>query len=458
MALDYFYDQQFRRYWLQFVRIFEGIQYRTGRGANGQTILRTVPAKWAGKDRVVGHILRNNSENTLMTTPQITCSMLALSRAPERIQNPNHISSVNIVERAIDPLTNKYTDQPGRSYTVERYMSVPYNMTLSVDIWTSNEDQKAQIMEQLLILFNPSIDLQTGTNPIDWTSLGIVELEDISWSSRSMPMGTEDDIEISTLTFNAPVWLSPPAKLKKQNIIQQIVTNISVTETLDENNPDIHWSESDMRSRTIVTPGNHKVSVESMSSGKLEITLLGSDNDAKDQEGNIYDWVSLLRLYGKIRPGISQIRLKTGDDIEDHDTDIVGTFDIDPVDVNIMHVTLDFETLPANTLQKISGIIDPNKTHPETDLINPVSGMRYLILNDISSNSPAWGGFSAHANDIIEYDVDRWSVVFDSTKVVAKHFVLNSHHLSNKQYMWTGSEWRSSLEGIYNPGYWRVFL
>lgn len=456
MALDYFYDQQFRRYWLQFVRIFEGIQYRTGRGANGQTILRTVPAKWAGKDRVVGHILRNNSENTLMTTPQITCSMLALSRAPERIQNPNHISSVNIVERAIDPLTNKYTDQPGRSYTVERYMSVPYNMTLSVDIWTSNEDQKAQIMEQLLILFNPSIDLQTGTNPIDWTSLGIVELEDISWSSRSMPMGTEDDIEISTLTFNAPVWLSPPAKLKKQNIIQQIVTNISVTETLDENNPDIHWSESDMRSRTIVTPGNHKISVEYVGSRNLEVTLLGEDESDKDKDGNPYDWVSLLRLYGKIRPGVSQIRLKTGDDIEDHNSDIVGTFDIDPVDVNIMHITLDPETIAPSTLSPLTGIIDPTRSHPLSSLDTPVNGMRYMIIGDIAADSPAWNGFTAKDQDIIEYVNNQWVVVFEAATTVARHHVVNS--VDNKQYLWTGSGWRSSLEGIYNPGYWRVFL
>lgn len=454
MALDYFYDAQLRRYWTQFVRIFEGFQYRTGRNGSGQTTMRTVPAKLASKDRLVGHILRNNSENTTLSTPQISCWMSSLSRVPERVQSPNFTSTVNVWERGIDPETNRYTGELGKSYTVERMMGVPYDMVMNVDIWTSNEDQKSQIVEQILQLFNPSIDMQVSDNPLDWNALGIVEFENIEWSSRSFPIGTEDDIDITTLSFRVPIWISPPAKVKKQNIIQQIIQNISTTSTVEPKDGvimDTHFSEADMRSRLIVTPGDYHVDL----SGNVA-TLLSSSQGLTDEQGNDLDWSRVLGLYGKIRPGISQIRFKTTGDLDNHDSDVIGTFDLD-YEVNKMNITFDFETLPTNTLPNITGVVDPYTNHPENTsrLASPVVGDRWMILNAIAADT-TWGSFSAGANDIIQFTNTGWEVKFDAsaTSTVARL----THATTGVQYKWTGGEWVNSLEGVYRPGYWRVFL
>lgn len=174
MALDYHYDETIRRYLLQFVRIFNQFQYRTGKDAHGNSTFRVVPATLATMDRQVNSIMQNNSENVLLSTPQISCWISALRRNPERIQDPNYVRSINTYERAIDPDTGKYTSDLGRIYNIETYMPVPYDLIMQTDIWTSNEYQKQQLLEQILILFNPSLDLQTGMNPIDWTSLTIV--------------------------------------------------------------------------------------------------------------------------------------------------------------------------------------------------------------------------------------------------------------------------------------------
>lgn len=454
MALDYFYDAQLRRYWTQFVRIFEGFQYRTGRNGSGQVSMRTVPVKLASKDRLVGHILRNNSENTTMSTPQISCWMNSLSRVPARTQSPNFTSTVNVWERAIDPVTNSYTGEAGRSYTVERMMGVPYDMMMNVDIWTSNEDQKSQLVEQILQLFNPSIDMQISDNPLDWNGLGIVEHEGIEWSSRSFPIGTEDDIDITTLTFRVPIWISPPAKVKRQNIIQQIITNITAVPTIEANEgvvADTHYSEADMRSRLVVTPGDYHVDL----SGSVA-TLLTSSQSLTDDEGNELDWAKVLGLYGKVRPGISQIRFKTTGDLENHDNDVIGTFDLD-YEVNKMNITFDFETLPTNTLAGIKGVVDPHLNHPgnTTPLTSPMVGDRWMILNDIAANT-TWGAFTASENDIIQFTNTGWSVVFDAsaTDTVARL----THTTTGVQYKWTGGEWVNSLEGVYRPGYFRVFL
>lgn len=465
MSIDYFYDGQLRRYFQQFIRIFTGLKYQVGVNPDGSPILRTIPAKLASQDRQVAHILRNNSENTMLSVPQISCFMTNISMARERTQNPNHVSSVQVYERDINPIDNKYTETLGRTYTVQRYMAIPYDITMQVDIWTSNELQRHQIMEQILTLFNPSIDLQTSTNAIDWTALTIVEMQDITWSSRSIPIGTQDSIDVSSITFKVPIWITPPAKILRQRVVEQIVTNIN---TLDDElreeaargDSAVHWSEGDLISRLITTPGNHQVRVD----GK-KIYLLGGNGSSVDEEGKPYSWEMLLLQYGKYREGISQIRFKTTDDIEDFETDIVGTFYLNPNEPNVLDWSIDISSLPQNTLPNIDGIINPHKTWPENGLPSVRLGQRYMIIEEInggiiwdSSVTPGPGikGFVAPANSIIEYGHNGWFVAFDPKQEKETHYVMNC--ASCAQLKWDGTDWAYALDGDYMPGYWRLFL
>lgn len=483
MSLDFWYDAQLRRYWLQFCRIFEGFQFESGVGSSGVKTLRTFPVKLASKNRQVGHILRNNSENTILSTPQITCEMIDIQMAPERRQAPNHISSVNIFERAIDPVTNRYTGELGNTYTVERYMAIPYNITMRVDIWTSNEMQKHQFMEQVLVLFNPSIDLQTGDNPIDFTSLTIVELDSISWTNREMPIGSDSDIEISSLTFKMPIWLNPPAKIKKQNIIHQIITNIGALDGETSYTPEqaggYNFSSRDLYSRLIVTPGNHQVGV-SVIDGQYEIQLLSQEGLDVDPQGNPYDWRKLLQRYGPYRAGVSQFRLKTTNDIDDDDGDIIGIFDFHPTQIDRIFWTPDLETLPVNTLSPIIGMVTLKSPEPNRGAVIPplrvgrwpgdgvlpeaATGQRYLLADDLPQDSKwpqrvdSQGNLilPATANDIIEFDGQNWFVVFDSSNVSETQIVFNQR--SSRQLKWTGEMWVDAISADYFPGYWRIFL
>ena len=56
-------------------------------------------------------------------------------------------------------------------------------------------------MEQILSLFNPSLEIQTTDNYIDWTSLTSVYLEQISFSNRTQPIGVDSEIDVGTLSF-----------------------------------------------------------------------------------------------------------------------------------------------------------------------------------------------------------------------------------------------------------------
>lgn len=452
MALDYWFDGQMRRYWVQFCRIFEGFTYQTGVGANGATVFRTFPVKLASKDRQIGHLLRNNSENVAMSTPRLSIDMTDIQMAPERRQDPSLVRSIGITERALDPITQLYTGERGRSYTVERYMAVPYDIEMEVDIWVSNESQKHQFMEQVLMLFNPAIDLQTGTNPVDWTSLTIVELTGINWSSRSFPL-MDSEIEVSTLKFKMPIWISPPAKIKRQNIIHQIITNITAvpTGTTPDQVEGIEFSQSDLHTRVISTPHNHQIRVDGD-----EITLL----DASGVDNPDLSWINLLNLYGQFRPGVSQIRLKTTQNMDDHSSDIIGTYDLHPTDSTKILWTSDVETLPANTLAAITAMIDMQGRAPgRGGLVTATAGQRYLLAEDLvlsDNGANEWSNLSADINDIIEYNGTAWFKAFDASAVTQEQWLVNLR--SGDQLRWTGEMWVKSVDGEYHAGFWRIFL
>jgi hypothetical protein len=99
---------------------------------------------------------------------------------------------------------------------------------MKCDIWTANTDQKLQVLEQILVLFNPSLELQTTDNYIDWTSLSVLNLNQINWSSRTVPVGNDTPIDVATLTFETPIWISPPVKVKHLGVITVMLKRLFI--------------------------------------------------------------------------------------------------------------------------------------------------------------------------------------------------------------------------------------
>lgn len=460
MNLDYWYDGQLRRYVKQLIAIFSGFQWQ-GKDKNGETYLRTVPIKWAASERQVATILNNNSENTLITCPQMSLWITGIEMNDEMRREPNFVSHINVCERDINPETNEYNSQLGNTYTVERFMPVPYTLRLQLDIWTSNTMQKDQIIEQIMVLFNPSIDFQTGTNPIDWISLTTLHMTGMTYSSRSIPIGTSDEIDIASFEFETLIHISPPAKIKKQNIIHQIITNIGDYTSMPSfddgdvmSNGGKYWSDDSLFSRLIVTPENHQAKVEGNT-----ITLLNSNGIEHDEKGNIYSWKTLLERYGKFRPDISQFRIKTVNNIESYDTDIYGTVNYHPLHENKLLWTIDMSSMKENTMEPILSIINPDTVGPGVGLPLAQDGQRYIVGVPIPKGKHLlWGDLTANMGDVIEYRDNMWHVVFNSETNKQPAYVLNQN--TNKQLMWDFSEnsWIYSMEGIYYPGYWRIFL
>ncbi len=445
-SLDYFYDKQQYRFLEQLVRAFSGFQYMAG-SRNGQPpALQVVPTRMASTSKTVASILRNQSENSVLTTPMMTIWQTGLEVDPSRLQNRSHVDTRQIVERAIDPDTGKYTGARGQSYTLERLMPIPFKMTVQVDLWTSNLDQKYQLEEQILTIMYPSFDIQNSENALDWTALTTVYIDSINHSSRSIPIGTTEEIDIMTLNLSIPIWLSPPAKIRQQNLIEQIVANINDASPLpgviaDEANPGMRFAQN------ITTPGNHHVKIEAGVA-----TLLGAGGEEHDADGNPYDWRPFLDLYGFLRPAMSQMRLLKTDDIEG--PSIIGTIQLDSNDPTRLLWQVDPDTLPANTLSPVNAVIEPMRTYPGNGLAAATANTRYLILEDIGP-SQAWPGLTARYGDIIQYNGTAWTVSFTASGSGPQH-VLNLN--TGTQLRWNGDDWVFAIDGSYGPGYWRLDL
>ncbi len=221
--MDYFYDGQIRRYVTQFMRVFIGFKYKAGDGTEN-----AVPVGYGDMTRQVAAIIKENSENKMPTVPKISCYISGLELSTDRLGDATFVSKVHIRERRYTDAsgTREYQNVQGGNYTVERLMPTPFKLTMKCDIWTSNTDQKLQLLEQILVLFNPSLELQTTDNYLDWTSLSTLYLTTTNFTSRTIPAGAESEIDVCTLEFEIPIWITPPAKVKKLGIVQSVISNV----------------------------------------------------------------------------------------------------------------------------------------------------------------------------------------------------------------------------------------
>jgi hypothetical protein len=451
------------------MRVMSNFSYKDGSGKIIQ-----VPVMYGDPSRQASALLKKNSENAIPSAPFIACYIKALDYEQERLQDPTFVSKVQIRERAYDEQSQQYRETQGLGYTVERIMPAPYKLTFSTDIWTTNTDQKLQIFEQLSYLFNPSLELQTTDNYVDWTSLTVLQLKSTNWTSRQVPQGTTQDIDILNLTFETPIWITPPAKVKRMGIITKIIanafSNMEGTIIAEYDNPNaIYSSLGDPVIKTAVTPGNFELLVLDNVGCLLKNEIDTAADDASIP-GNATSWMKLLDLYpGQFRANLSQIRLLKPDNNE-----IIAYISLDPLDERRMILNFDTDTIPTNTVINgvtsrgtVDAIIDPLTFNPDS----PLAGRRYLILENINVlprggiegyvGPEAWKNsdgtdFTANANDIIEWTGTNWTVVFDSQVAAEVTYITNIY--TGIQYKWDGTSWSKSFEGIYDKNAWRIVL
>lgn len=459
-VVQYAYDSQIRRFVLQFIRMVSNFQVEFGQDSAGNRTLQTVPVYYGDVSRQAAMILKSNSENTLNAVPAMAAYISGLTYDRDRVLNPSFEGSLRIREQVYNQDTQSFTGRQDSLYTVERMMPAPYKLTMKLDIWTSNTEQKHQLWEQIAPLFNPALEIQNSDNYVDWSSLSAVFLTDTQYTNRSVPMGADGDtIDIATFTFEMPIWINLPAKVKKMGVITNIISSVYSAD--GELSPDVTTSLAGLMMQKRTTPLNY--SVLYIGNG-LTLYQSGVHEKGEDIIGNPVSWSGLINLYGKLTNGVSQVRLEFQHTDGQHE--IVGTVAIDPTDDTNLLFTPVEATLPANTLPPVNAIIDPYSVTVDSSILNPPIGTRYLILNPIGeANSPgavAWNSVTpstnllANKHDIIQWNGSYWEVSFDSQQSPEIQYVTNLN--TSVQYFWTGDAWVKSYEDVYGSGQWSLVL
>lgn len=468
--MKFFYNGQIRRYITQLMRIMSNFAVKDGKGD-----LRTVPVMYGDLTRQVANIIRDNSENKLPSAPRISVYITNLELDSSRFSDTTYVQKTNIRKRNFDHETNSYINTQGANYTVERLLPTPYILKTNVDIWASNTDQKLQILEQILYWFQPSLELQTTDNFLDWTSITTLTLDNIQYSNRSIPVGVESEIDIATLSFSIPIYISPPAKVKKMGVITNIITSMfnESLGTIEQgmSAPQLNAWDDILTADPKDTEYGRKAATDTSDAmanvNYNQYGLFVQGTSAKLFKNGFFGAINWREVFealpGNYVPGVSRIFLNT----TDKGAKPTGTITLNSPDEGSLIIDWDVDSFPQDN--EIAGrttidfIIDPTNFNP----VNiKTSGVRILLLEDVNDPAAteypaAWKNADgtplfASANDIVEWNGSKWEIVFDSSS--EDQIVYTTNLKTNTQYKFSDGEWLMSVDGEYPVGTWRLDL
>jgi len=297
----------------------------------------------------------------------------------------------------------------------------------------------------------------------------VCNLESTRWSNRTIPVGTENPIDIATLTFSIPIWLSSPAKVKKLGVVERIV--MSVFDANGDASNAILDNDLLLGTRQVITPYGYQALLIGGSPGNVGRLQALREQQVVDQsnaslnppdspDSNLL-WHNVIGVYGVLRDGISYIKLE-----QDDGTEVIGHVSYDPTDDRFLLFTVDSGSTPGNTLEPVLSVIDPLRSGPGAGLASAAAGQRYLFTENTGTfnegYAEAWAGTGgqplvAQANDIVEYDGARWLISFGSDSSPDNiQYVTNI--TTEIQYQWTGTNWIKSYQGLYPGGTWSLVL
>lgn len=226
---EFYYDEQLRKYIVQFAAIFMGMQVQVGKRGDIDAHLISVPIKFASSDRVVAAIRDENTQNKVLRLPLFACQLTNIVLSPELRKG---ISQTR--RKSYMPVGGMFPDD---ITVVEQRMPVPYRAEMELTIYASNQDQHYQMIEQILSIFDPILQIQLTDEVFDWTKITTVEMTGINFDENIAPGGDRRIIQ-TTLSFTMPIHLSLPNRVHNR-FIKDIFLRIGSVATDSVNSFDI---------------------------------------------------------------------------------------------------------------------------------------------------------------------------------------------------------------------------
>jgi hypothetical protein len=212
--------------------IFTALKVSVGKNnLESSSNLIEVPIVYGSRDRVVSHIFSEQTQNKMLRLPLMSAQVIGIDLAKDRLAGQNTERKQIKLKRGgsiPDDLQQHTMLKP-----------VPYEIQMEVAINTSNTDHHFQILEQILLLFNPSVQVQVSDAYGNQQSFIEVFLQNINLE-ENYPTGTDTRIVSSTIVFSYVMSLSSPVNLRNE-IIKEIQIRIGIaneTGTINVNGVD----------------------------------------------------------------------------------------------------------------------------------------------------------------------------------------------------------------------------
>lgn len=209
MSYEYRYDSQFQNYIAQFLRVFSGFQYVKDSEGN----LERIPVHYGPQDRIVAKIINKRQSFPNTKIPLIAGVMSGIEKNPERKRATDYSGSVSLK-----------LNSDGSYTTLERLIGPSFTINMDVAIIASSTEQLFEIVEQILLVFNPRVSIQLSEDVKDQNYNTEISLEGIN-NEINYPLGTENKFVSMTLNFSMEARLDYPQKFN-DSIIEKIITNL----------------------------------------------------------------------------------------------------------------------------------------------------------------------------------------------------------------------------------------
>lgn len=188
----YRFDSQFDKYIGQVMRVFSGFQVYYD-----DNTLRPVPVRYGSMSRIVASVLNKRDSLHNQALPTMAVNLSSIEPAPDNKRSHHHSDAVT------------YRDRNGAQKSSERIIGPAFKLNLDVSIYASSVTQMFEILEQILLVFNPRVAFQVDNDAFNSDYITELELVGIN-DDINTPLGVDNRTVMMTLQFQCPVRLRYP--------------------------------------------------------------------------------------------------------------------------------------------------------------------------------------------------------------------------------------------------------
>lgn len=229
----HFFHRLIRRYSIALASVFTDIYVqRTDPYDDSVEDSFKVPLTQASKQKFYHQLIQYpniHNQPFSVLLPRISFILTSVARDSERMRNP-----VNSYRKAI-------ADDP--SNCIKFFQPIPYDFHYSMAVWSVNEDDAHQIIEQILAYFTPHLSITVNEMP----TLGIKRSVPIEMTSCSYSPDYESGEDFKTRLITWTLNFTLKGYMYKQNvdsaIIKRTIVKVRDLDDIDSEDPYTYWEQ-----------------------------------------------------------------------------------------------------------------------------------------------------------------------------------------------------------------------